>query len=126
MLGRDIILPDLPAPPEATDQAHTCEGWIAIPKGTRPRCKRCDDRRERYEQVAAGHGTVEEIREAISALEHVRGQTPLGETVRTELRGMKVWACPRSVTIGDGIMVDELPNRAARRRLERAGRKRKR
>lgn len=121
---RAIVIPELPAPPDAVDLAHTCEGWIEIPKGSRPRCTRCEQRRIGYETRAAGNGTIEEIREAISALEHVKGQTPLGETVRTELRGMRVWACPRSVEVGDGLMVDEMPNRYTRRWVERAARKR--
>lgn len=122
--GNEIVVPEPRPVPAAVDVAHTCEGWIEIPKGSRPRCQRCDERRERYQHVAAGNGTVAEIREAISALEHVRGQTPLGETVRATLAGMRVWACPRSVTVGEGVMVDEVPNRRARRRLEQAARKR--
>lgn len=124
-MNPEIVIPELPeAPPEAVEQAHTCSGWILVTKGVRPRCDRCDERRERYEHVAAGNGTVAEIREAIGALEYVKGQTPLGETVRATLRGMRVWACPRSVEVGDGLMVDEMPNRATRRRVERAARKR--
>lgn len=123
MTHPEIVIPDLPAPIVETEHAHTCDGWIEHPKGQRPRCERCDKRRERYEQHAAGNGTVAEIREAVDALEHVQGKTPLGECIRTELRGVKVWACPRSINLGhadDPIpLVDVAGNRSERRLLDR-------
>lgn len=120
-------VPDLPDEPRRVEWAHTCSGWVEIPKGERPTCGRCAERRERYAHVAAGHGTVAEIREAISALAHVDGQVPLGETVRMKLRGMNVWACPRSVRVEhdgrESIAVDALPNRRARRRAAKGRRR---
>jgi hypothetical protein len=112
-------VPDLPDRPKATEPAHTCSGWVEIPRGTRPTCERCEQRLERYRHVAAGHGTVAEIREAISALNHVDGQPPLGTCVRTKIKGVVVWACPRSVNVGEQDdptpLLDRQPNRDARR-----------
>lgn len=119
-------VPDLPPRPEATERAVTCSGWVLIPKGVRPTCERCEARLEHYRHVAAGHGTIVEIREAISALEHVDGQVPLGMTVKMRVRGLDVWACPRAVNVsndeGDPVpAVDAYPNREARRRARRQG-----
>lgn len=125
-----IIVPAPEAPPEPTDPAHTCEGWVQVPKGTRPECARCKARLADYRQRAAGHGTVEEIREAISALEQLRGQTPLGTCVRWEHRGLRVWVCPRSINLGpehEPIPLLEIaPNRGERRRLDRFKKRRRR
>lgn len=115
----ELVLPDLPPRPEPTDRAHTCDGWIEIPKGTRPACERCTARLEHYRHVAAGNGTIVEIREAISALENIGGQPQLGECVRIDFEGLKVWACPRSFNVGDADdpvpLVAKYPNRRARR-----------
>jgi hypothetical protein len=119
-------VPDLPPPPQATERARVCSGWILIPKGERPTCERCKERLERYRHVAAGNGTIREIREAISALEYVDRQLPLGMTVKMRVRGLDVWACPRAVPVsvdgGDPIpAIDVYPNRKARRDARRRG-----
>lgn len=109
-------------PPERTEPAHTCAGWILVARGERPRCSRCEERLAAYTARAAGHGTVSEIREAISALETISTQgTPMGECVRTKIRGLTVWACPRSVNVSgdDGDprpLIEVAGNRRARRR----------
>lgn len=112
------ILPELPEPPRALERAYTCDGWIEIPAGERPTCARCVGRLERYRQVAAGHGTVLEIREALAALETLRGQTPLGQCVRVVFEGLRIWACPRSIDVGDETpLIAVARNRAERRRV---------
>lgn len=114
----------LPEPPAATDRAHTCEGWVEVPKGERPTCSRCLERGERYRRVAAGNGTVPEIREAISALEAVSRQTELGVCVRVDYEGLRVWACPRSFLVDGEPLVSSAPNRRARRAAKLAKRRR--
>lgn len=55
-------------------------------------CARCLDRLEAIERVAAGHGTVSEIREAVNALENIaRSGAPLGQKYKID----GLWACPR-------------------------------
>lgn len=119
----EIVLPD-PEPVVETDPAHTCDGWITVPRGQRPTCSRCVEREARYKHAAAGNGTLEEIREAISALETISKQgTPMGQTVKTYIRGLHVWACPRSVNVGaedDPVpLIQVAGNRQARRHVDR-------
>lgn len=110
-----IVLPDPPPPAPGVERAHTCEGWVEIPRGERPTCQRCAERLERYRHVAAGNGTVAEIREALSALDKVSAETPLGVCVRVEYEGLRVWACPRSFLVDDEPLISRAPNRRARR-----------
>lgn len=114
----EIVLPEPPPPPAPTERAHTCAGWVEIPKGSRPTCERCEERGARYRHVAAGNGTVAEIREAINALEVVSRQTPLGVCVRVDYEGIRVWACPRSFLVDGEPLVSTAPNREARRRMK--------
>lgn len=93
-----------------------------IPERLKRECDRCKERGERYERQAAGHGTVEEIREAISALELVKRQgLPLGRKIRVSGE----WVCPRctSVTVDEKAgkptevpIIERLGNREQRRR----------
>jgi hypothetical protein len=87
-----------------------------------PFCARCTERLERLAHVAAGHGTVQEIREAINALENVaRSGAPLGEKVVVD--GIRI--CPRCTPASAfGLAVDktvplinvvDFTNRRARR-----------
>lgn len=91
------------------------------PEWTKRICARCKERRERYEHAAAGNGTIDEIREAIAALELVKTQgIRLGAKIKVDGR----WLCPRCtglvVNDEDGKeievpVIERLPNRAARR-----------
>jgi hypothetical protein len=110
----EIVLPD-PPPPATGERAHTCEGWIEVARGERPTCERCAERLARYRQTAAGDGTVAEIREALSALDKVSRETPLGVCVRVDYEGIRVWACPRSFLVEGEPLVSRAPNRRARR-----------
>lgn len=82
-----------------------------------PTCGRCAERRDRYDHVAAGNGTIAEIREAIAALDYVRRQgLPLGAKIKID----GAWVCPRCTadpgSDDDTPLLEVLPNRAARRR----------
>lgn len=116
----EIVVPRLPPPPVELELAFTCEGKVEHPKGERPTCARCTERLERYRHVAAGNGTVEEIREALSALETLKGQPPLGECVRVDWEGVRVWACPRAINVGTDDDPTPLTAVAANRAQRRA------
>lgn len=84
------------------------------PAELRPTCSRCIARAEQARYVAAGHGTIAEIREAIDLLELERASgLPLGETI-TIAGGAHV--CPYCTRNQDGPLVASRPNRATRRR----------
>jgi hypothetical protein len=90
-------------------------------------CPRCKERGDNARHVAAGHGTVEEIRDAMAILEaERRAGIRLGAKIKID----GGWHCPRCTgmphpeTGGEGPkaltvpIISELPNRAARRRAK--------
>lgn len=86
-------VPDLPPPPETL---------------LRTECERCKERGERYERAAAGNGTIDEIREAITALENAKAlQLPFGVLVMLGHGRHKVKVCPRCTNVG--TVADPVP-----------------
>jgi hypothetical protein len=100
--------------------------------GRAPFCEHCTERGQRLAHVAAGHGTVSEIREALNQLENVRRSgAPLGEKVVVD----RLRICPRCTPakafgLSDDptvplISVVDFSNRRTRRRHLRALRRRR-
>lgn len=104
------------------------DGWTP---DREPFCRRCTERLERLSHIAAGHGTITEIREAVTMLDAVaQSGAPLGE--KYAIDGLRV--CPRCTPAkAFGLSDDDtLPliavvpfrNRGARRRALKALRRR--
>jgi hypothetical protein len=100
----------------------------ADPRHAEPRedeqreCAACADVRAQLEQRAAGHGTVEEIREAIVVLESYRRRgLKMGQKIRVDGR----WLCPRCTPDDQAPPGLRAPNREERRWAARQARRRR-